>query len=93
MVVKPAVTRVPIIVTATGVVGNGVYEVVSIHYVNTTAGVGQVTVTNNNINEGVVLGSDAVGGSDDWCPAQPAKFTKLQVNFNTGTGYVVIQVN
>lgn len=94
MIVKPAVTGVPIIVTASGTVSNAPREIVSIHYLNTTAGVGRVDINDGGVaNQGVVLGSDAANGNDDWCPAQPARFAKIVVTFTTGTGAVSIQVN
>lgn len=94
MITKPAVTRVPIIVTGTGTVSLADREIVSIHYLNTTAGVGRVDITDGEgATSGIVLGAGIASGVDDWCPAQPAKFKKIVVTFTTGTGVVTIQVN
>lgn len=93
MVTKPAVTRIPILVIATGTVSVSAREVVSIHYLNTTAGVGRVDITDGSSNQGVTLGSDAANGNDSWTPVQPAKFDKIIVTFTTGTGVVSIQTN
>lgn len=90
MISKPAVARKPIIVTTSQIVSESGREIVALHYVNTTAGVGQVTVTNGVGNEGIVLGSDAQGGSDNFCPAQPMPFSKIVVTFVTGTGHLTI---
>lgn len=93
MIVKPSNSSTPIIVNSSGTISTSAKEIVSIHYVNTTAGVGKVTIHDGSGNGGVVLGSDANGGSDDWSPAQPAKFNKIIVDFTTGTGHVILQVN
>jgi len=95
MVVKPAVTAIPLRVIATGTVANGAREIVSIHYVNTTGGAGRVDISEvgGAANEGVTLSSDAANGNDAWEPAQPARFKGIVVTFTTGTGVVIIQAN
>ena len=94
MVVKPAVTnRPPITVTESQTVSASEREVIAIHYVNSTAGVGLVRVWNGNANETVWLGSNANGGNDSFTPAQNMKFSKVVVDFVTGTGYVTLLMN
>lgn len=95
MIVKPATTKVPIIAIADGTIASSPHEIVSIHYFNSTAGAGRVTITDGSgePNKGIVLGSDAANGSDRWEPAQPASFDKIIVTFTTGTGIVTIQTN
>jgi len=93
MTTKPAVTPVPIIVTGTGTVSLSAREIVSIHYLNTTAGVGRVDISDGETNEGIVLGSGVQGSTDHWTSSQPVKFKKLIVTFTTGTGVVSIQTN
>lgn len=95
MITKPGVTGIPIKVTATGTVANGTREIVSIHYTNTTAGVGRVDISEVGGvgNEGITLSSDAANGNDHWVSAQPVKFDGIVVTFTTGTGVVTIQVN
>ena len=95
MISKPAVSgRVPIIVTTSQTVSVSEREIIALHYVNNTAGVGQVRVTDGSgATAGVVLGAAVVGGSDDFCPTQPMKFNKIVVTFDTGTGYLSILTN
>lgn len=94
-IVKGSVTRIPIKVTTAGQVALGAREVVSIHYVNTTAGVGRVDINdaNEEANEGITLSSDAANGSDHWTSSQPVRFDGIIVRFTTGTGVVTIQTN
>jgi hypothetical protein len=94
MIVKPAVTPVPVIVTTSGTVSTSPREVASIHYLNTTAGVGRVDITTGGAGtNGITLGAGVASGTDNWNPAQPARFEKLIVTFTTGTGIVTIQYN
>lgn len=91
---KPSLANnAPIIVTSSQTVSTSAREVVAIHYVNTTGGVGQVIVRGSEVNKGVVLGSDASGGNDSFEPSQPMKFDKLIVTFTTGSGLVSILTN
>lgn len=92
MITKPAVTATPIIVKAAGTIIDEPREIVSLHFVNSTAGAGSCTVHDGTGNGGVVLGSDAAGGKDDWCPSQPARFQRTIVEFS-GSGTVTIQFN
>lgn len=94
MINKPAVSsNPPIIVTASGVVSASGREIIAIHYLNTTAGVGRVDVTGGTTNEGVTLGAGVQNGTDSFEPVQPAKFSKIVVTFTTGTGVVTILTN
>lgn len=97
MITKPAVTRVPIIVSSAGgdqVVSSSPKEIVSIHFSNTTAGAGSVVVHDGDSSEGVALSAAAASGTDDWCPAQPARFDKIHVDWGgSTTGLLTIQVN
>lgn len=95
MISKPAVTGIPLRVTTTGSVALGGREIVSIHYVNTTAGVGRVDISEvgGAANEGITLSSDAANGNDHWVSSQPVKFDTIVVTFTTGTGVVTLQVN
>lgn len=94
MISKPAIAgNEPIIVTTSQTVSESVREVVAIHYVNTTGGAGRVTVRGTEVNKGVILGSDASGGNDSFEPAQPMRFDKIIVTFDTGTGFVSILTN
>lgn len=93
MLTKPSNTPTPIIVNSAGTISTSPREIVSIHFVNTTAGAGKVTIHDGSGNKGVVLGSDAAGGADDWTPTQPAYFERVIVEFTTGTGHVIIQTN
>ncbi len=98
MVNKPAVAQIsPIVLTASGnAISNGC-ELVAVHYVNTTSGVGQIDIYDGNETPGnrkITLGVAVVGGSDDFCPTQPMKFKNcVNVQFTTGTGFVTIVAN
>jgi hypothetical protein len=93
MIVKAAVTPAPVLVTGTGTVSTSPREVVSIHYFNTTAGAGRVDISDGGAQNGITLGAAAVNQTDNWNPAQPARFNKIIVTFTTGTGVVTIQYN
>lgn len=93
MITKPAVGRIPIIVTGSGEVSTSPREVIAIKYVNTTAGAGLVSVTDGSTNQGVMLSSDAANGNDQFTPAQPMAFKRIVVTFITGTGYVCIETS
>lgn len=80
-------------VTSAGTISTSAKEIVSIHYFNATAGAGKVTIHDGSGNKGIIMGADAANGTDDWCPAQPAKFDRIIVEFNTGTGVIAIQTN
>lgn len=83
--------------SATGTAISAGCELVSVHYVNTTAGIGQVDIYDGNATPGnkkITLGSGVAGNSDDYCPAQPMPFKNyVNVVFTTGTGFVTIQAN
>lgn len=94
MVIKPAVTnKPPIIVSAGGTISTSRKEILAIHYVNTTAGKGQVTIHDGGGNTGITLGSDAQGGNDSFEPVQPFPLDRIIVTFDTGTGIVTILYN
>lgn len=91
MINKPAVFKnAPYSVTATKTVFTSPKEVSSIHYLNTTAGVGRIDIQDENGQNRVTLGSDAANGNDDWTPGRPVTFNALTVTFTTGTGVVTI---
>lgn len=91
---KPATTTTPLVITATGTYSVSPREIVSIHYLNTTAGVGRVDITDGiEANKGITLGAGIASGTDHWYSAQPATFRKIIVTFTTGTGVVTIQTN
>jgi hypothetical protein len=98
MITKPAVSgKAPITVTATGVPISTGGELVAVHYVNTTAGVGRVDIYDGTATPGnlrITLGAGVDGNSDDFCPTQPMKFkVQVRVVFTTGTGVVTLLAN
>lgn len=80
-------------VNAAGTISASPREIVSIHYFNSTAGAGKVTIHDGSGNKGIILGAAAANGTDDWCPAQPVRFERIIVEFTTGTGTITIQTN
>ena len=88
MITKPSNTKIPLIVTSSGTISSSAKEIVSLHF--TATGAGTCTVHDGSGNGGIVLSVDAASGSDDWSPAQPARFEKIIVAFS-GTGTLAIQ--
>jgi hypothetical protein len=97
MLFKPSVAgKAPIISTGNSQAVSASCELVAVHYLNLTAGVGRI-----NLRDGgaageirVTLGAAVVSGTDDFCPSQPAKFLKgIYVELATGTGVVTLLVN
>lgn len=94
---KPAVSGKPPITTTgnTLSVSSGC-ELVAVHYLNLTAGVGRINLRDGSANGEirVVLGAAVVSGTDDFCPTQPMKFNNgIYVELATGTGVVTLLVN
>lgn len=97
MLSKPSVAqRPPIINSGNSSAIDTPCELVAVHYLNLTAGVGRI-----NLRDGgaageirVVLGAAVVSGTDDFCPTQPMKFLKgIYVELATGTGVVTLVLN
>lgn len=89
MITKGAATPTPMLVIASGTYSTSAKEIVSLHF--TAGAAATCTVSDGLGNKGVALGVDAANGSDDWCPAQPAKFDRIIVTISAGT--LTIQTN
>lgn len=91
---KPSVTgNKPISVTATGTVSTSGREIVGIHYLNTTAGVGRIDIQVGTTNEVITMGAAAANGTDHISLPQVIKADKIIVTFTTGTGVVTLFTN
>lgn len=94
---KPAVAgKAPITTTGNAQAVSNSCELVAVHYLNLTAGVGRINLRDGASNGQirVVLGAAVVSGTDDFCPAQPMKFENgIYVELATGTGVVTLLVN
>jgi hypothetical protein len=98
MITKPAVSgQPPITLSATGVAISNGCELIAVHYLNLTEGVGRVDIYDGlaiPANLRITLGAAAQNGTDDFSPAQPMKFfNQVRVVFTTGTGVVTLLSN
>lgn len=98
MVTKPAIAnRGPITVSVSGVAISSPAELIAVHYLNLTGGVGRVDIYDGPAipaNLRITLGAGITSGTDDFCPNQPGAFkANVNVQFTTGSGVVTLLAN
>ena len=102
MISKPSTaTKPPVVISDSATLSQRTLskgtEFISLHYLNTTAGVGRVDIYDGIIapsNLRITLGAAAASGTDDFNPSQNFTFINEPiVVFTTGTGAVTILRN